>query len=306
MRITPRESTLKPSFYNNRLVKESTLLEVIWSYSSNYQYQWKWDCTNCPKPVDYYVDVVSPRPRVSTNQVPQPTPAPIAAGASTRYQIQVLGKCNTAGRRIRFTAYLIEPNGQLRQTESAYVTVAGYTCPPGGAPGGGGNEPPPTGDGPEIFEQMARVFDSPRCGNCHQAGSAPKVDDTRVAHPLDRGRQVRRGDGTCSLCHDPNNPPLSSAGHGPKPPPGTSWKMPPPSMAFAGLSTGDICRSISDPAKNGGRSLADILDHMRNDHLVDWSFTPRNHDGSQRTPAGVKSQFLMLMQQWVNAGGGCP
>jgi len=38
------------------------------------------------------------------------------------------------------------------------------------------------------------------------------------------------------------------------PPGAPDWKLPPPSrkMVFIGLSSGDLCRLVKDPAKNGG------------------------------------------------------
>jgi hypothetical protein len=52
-------------------------------------------------------------------------------------------------------------------------------------------------------------------------------------------------------------------------------------MAWEGKTLGQICAQIKDPARNGGRSLEDIVHHVGADHLVGWAWSP----GAGRSPA---------------------
>ncbi|MDF0543645.1 hypothetical protein PX699_14940 [Sphingobium sp. H39-3-25] len=81
------------------------------------------------------------------------------------------------------------------------------------------------------------------------------------------------------------------------------WHLAPREMAWQGRSLGAICRQIKDPARNGGKSLAQIVDHMAKDHLVGWAWRP----GGKRTPApGTQARFGRLIASWVENGAACP
>lgn len=70
-------------------------------------------------------------------------------------------------------------------------------------------------------------------------------------------------------------------------------------MAWQGLSTGEICVQIKDPARNGNRTLAQIEKHLAEDHLVEWAW----HPGEGRVPApGTQRVFGEL----IAAGAHCP
>jgi hypothetical protein len=74
-------------------------------------------------------------------------------------------------------------------------------------------------------------------------------------------------------------------------------------MVWQGRSLGAICTQIKDPARNGGRSLADIVEHMGHDPLVGWAWFP----GGGRTPApGTQQAFGELISAWAAAGATCP
>jgi hypothetical protein len=49
-------------------------------------------------------------------------------------------------------------------------------------------------------------------------------------------------------------------------------------MAWEGKTPGEICRQIKDPARNGGRDLALLHEHVAKDDLVGW----RNRSGLDR------------------------
>jgi hypothetical protein len=74
-------------------------------------------------------------------------------------------------------------------------------------------------------------------------------------------------------------------------------------MAWQGKTLSQICAQIKDPQRNGGRTLAQIRDHMANDHLVGWAWRP----GEGRMPApGTQAQLGMLLKAWIETGAHCP
>jgi hypothetical protein len=74
-------------------------------------------------------------------------------------------------------------------------------------------------------------------------------------------------------------------------------------MAWQGKSTGEICHQIKDPARNGGRSLALLQDHMAKDDIVGWAWAP----GKGRMPApGSQERLGQIVQAWIDTGAECP
>ena len=74
-------------------------------------------------------------------------------------------------------------------------------------------------------------------------------------------------------------------------------------MAWVGKSLGHICNQIKDPAKNGGKTLAQIVEHNGHDELVAWGWSP----GADREPApGTQALFGALTAAWVETGAECP
>ncbi len=72
----------------------------------------------------------------------------------------------------------------------------------------------------------------------------------------------------CNICHkdlnfDPGGVPGDPA-----------WHLAPLEMGWEGKSAGEICAQIKDPARNGGRSLDEIVTHIGTDHLVAWAWAP--------------------------------
>lgn len=151
-----------------------------------------------------------------------------------------------------------------------------------------------------IFTELGRVLNSPRCVNCHPAGDRPRQGDTRRLHqpPVFRGKD---GMGLpalrCDVCHQKANyDPGRMPGHDP-------WFLAPREMAFEGKGLSEICRQIKDPARNGGKSLPDLVSHIGDDSLVGWAWNP----GVGRTPApGTQQQAKALVQAWVDTGAHCP
>jgi hypothetical protein len=74
-------------------------------------------------------------------------------------------------------------------------------------------------------------------------------------------------------------------------------------MAWHGRSLGEICTQLRDPARNGGQTLAEIVEHSTHDSLVGWAWSP----GKGRDPApGTQAEFGALMKAWADTGGVCP
>jgi hypothetical protein len=60
---------------------------------------------------------------------------------------------------------------------------------------------------------------------------------------------------------------------------------------------------MKDPKRNGGKSLAQIVEHNAHDELVAWGWNP----GHGREPApGNQQQFGAIIAAWVNSGAECP
>jgi hypothetical protein len=153
----------------------------------------------------------------------------------------------------------------------------------------------------DLFAPIAGVLQSPRCINCHPVTQFPRQGDEHRRHDqlVWRGRDGHGHDALhCSACHQTEN---EAAGYVPGAP---NWHLAPLSMAWEGLSPGQICRSIKDPSHNGGRRTLDqVVEHMRSDPLVLWAWNP----GADRsTPPLSHAQFVQALDTWVAADGPCP
>ena len=91
----------------------------------------------------------------------------------------------------------------------------------------------------EAFATVEKVFQHPRCSNCHIPGDAPLQFDAQTPHAMGvvRGPEGKGALGLpCATCHAEANPPASD---GPHAPPGAPhWALPPPEhkMAWIGLA----------------------------------------------------------------------
>jgi hypothetical protein len=151
-----------------------------------------------------------------------------------------------------------------------------------------------------LFTEAAKVLTHPRCMNCHPAGDRPRQGDMRRLHqpPVVRGED---GFGLpamrCSICHQQAN---FDPGRVPGDP---AWHLAPHEMGWEGKTVAQICEQIKDPARNGGRSLEDIVHHVGDDHLVGWAWAP----GTGRQPApGTQAQAGALLDAWAKTGAVCP
>jgi hypothetical protein len=156
--------------------------------------------------------------------------------------------------------------------------------------------------GEEAFRAVVSVLQHPRCLNCHIPGDQPLQGDEGRLH----GMRVKRGtDGRgtvamrCGNCHQAENSAVPDA-----PPGARNWQLPPPAtpMIFRGVSPGELCRTLKDPKANGGKSLDQLVEHVRSDKLVLWGFEPG--DG-RRPPPLDHETFVARFREWVSAGAPC-
>lgn len=151
-----------------------------------------------------------------------------------------------------------------------------------------------------LFTELGKVLTHPRCVNCHPAGDRPRQGEQGRLHqpPVVRGAD---GHGLaamrCPICHQNAN---FDAGRMPGHP---EWHLAPASMAWEGKTLGEICAQIKDPARNGNRSLEELVHHIGTDTLVGWAWAP----GFGRQPApGTQKEAGALVEAWVKSGAFCP
>jgi hypothetical protein len=151
-----------------------------------------------------------------------------------------------------------------------------------------------------LFLEASRVLLHPRCANCHPSDDTPRQRDLGELHdpPVTRGDD---GHGVpamrCGTCHQDANVELARVPGAP------DWHLAPKSMAWIGKTPAAICAQVKDPSRNGGRTLAKVVDHAAHDSIVAWGWAP----GHGRTPApGSQERFGALVAAWVESGAACP
>lgn len=183
----------------------------------------------------------------------------------------------------------------------AALAASGVLLSPAPARGAGGET-----EALAAFGTIQKVLQSPRCVNCHIPGDAPLQGETGTPHTQNvlRGIQGKGVPGlACADCHAAANTPES---YGPNMPPGApGWHLPPPAlkMVFQDLSGADLCASLKDPKRNGGKDLAALVTHLEKDPLVLWGWSP----GDGRAPVSVPhAELVKAARKWAAAGGPCP
>jgi hypothetical protein len=155
----------------------------------------------------------------------------------------------------------------------------------------------------KAFMSVYKVLMSPRCMNCHPSGDAPLQGNDSHIHTMN----VKRGiDGKglyserCSNCHQPQN---TTGLH--MPPGNPKWGLPPANMrmVFQGRTPRQLALQLLDPKQNGGRTKAQLIDHMANDDLVGWAW----HPGDGRTLPPMSRQALAAqVRLWIAKGAYAP
>lgn len=153
-----------------------------------------------------------------------------------------------------------------------------------------------------MFTELGKVLTNPRCVNCHPVGDRPLQGESanRRLHqpPVTRGAD---GFGTvsmrCATCHQGANFDAGAMpGH-------EHWHLAPIEMAWQDKSVAQICAQIKDPARNGGRTLAQIHEHIATDTLVGWAWAP---GFGRAPPPGTQVQVGALVDAWIKTGAACP
>jgi hypothetical protein len=156
-----------------------------------------------------------------------------------------------------------------------------------------------------LFLAIAPVLQHPRCMNCHTQVDAPRQGDDQHRHIIN----IRRGaDGhgaaamRCTACHGRANNAASGV-------PGADedWHLAPLSMGWEGLGVGQVCRNLTDPAKNGERTGQQVIDHLHT-NLVRWAWSPGAtvHGIVRTSPPLSHADFVAAAQKWIDAGAPCP
>ncbi len=157
----------------------------------------------------------------------------------------------------------------------------------------------------EPFDKMMAVLTHKRCVNCHPAGDRPHQGEDSHVHNFG----VQRGEDNhgvaalrCESCHQQENNNYSGVPGAPE------WSVAPLSMAWEGLTRVEIAQSMMDPAKNGGRNLAEIVKHLTEHELVLWAWEPGvDAEGNPRElPPVPKDEYIKAVKDWAAAGAVIP
>ena len=157
----------------------------------------------------------------------------------------------------------------------------------------------------QLYLQMHKVLGHPRCVNCHPRDDTPRQGEGARIHvpPIARGP---KGDGPaglqCNSCHQDKNDAASGVPGAPH------WHLAPRSMAWQGLSAGELCRALLDRKKNGNRSVEATVKHLTEDALVAWGWNPgTDAAGRARDPVPMsREEFNKTVQAWARLGAACP
>lgn len=168
------------------------------------------------------------------------------------------------------------------------------------------NRPVSNEEASRLFEPIRSVLQHPRCQNCHIPGNQPLQYDEGRPH----GQAVMRGmDGKgmngmkCATCHQAQNASKTMGDHAP--PGAPHWQLPPEhnKMVFIDLNPSELCMTLRDPKKNGGRDGDALLHHFSDDKLVAWGWNP---GGNRTKPPLTKPQTVSAVKSWIDAGMPCP
>lgn len=157
--------------------------------------------------------------------------------------------------------------------------------------------------GKEAFADVARVLQSPRCRNCHPTGDRPLQGDPGTPHAQNISRASVAAGLLCSACHQERNSDAIGVIGGP--PGAPRWGLPPAEhpMVFQGKTPTALCEQLKNPAHNGGKTLAQLLEHVSKDPLVLWGWQP---GGKRQPPPLPHDKFVAAFTAWVASDGACP
>lgn len=157
----------------------------------------------------------------------------------------------------------------------------------------------------QEFGPIHDVLSHPRCANCHVDAEGIPLWSTEEGGTIPHGMNVRGGESRmgietlpCATCHGHENNPLPGGAPGEE-----GWALAPVEMQWAARSAREICEQLKDPERNGGRTLAEVAEHVGHDPLVLWGWEP----GPGREPApGTPEAAEEAILAWAEAGAPCP
>lgn len=168
----------------------------------------------------------------------------------------------------------------------------------------------PTRDGLAAWSRIFEVVSHPRCANCHVGPSdRPMWSGPSYGAPRPHGMNIRAGESRigaetlpCRTCH------VTSQGAGPQKPHSApqvndAWRLAPVEAHWFGRSSAEVCAQLSDPERNGGRSVADLAAHLEHDVILHWAWSPGG--GREPAPYDLETHVSDLLQ-WSAAGQPCP
>jgi hypothetical protein len=152
----------------------------------------------------------------------------------------------------------------------------------------------------DLFKPISVVLNHPRCMNCHPRDDRPRQGNDRHEHL----QNVVRGvddlgfvNMRCNSCHRDENNPNSGVPGAP------TWHLAPISMGWQGLGDAELCTTLKDEKRNGGKNVAALVEHMEKDKLVLWGWEP----GGKRDPVSPPHDvFVKQLKAWEAAGAPCP
>jgi hypothetical protein len=165
------------------------------------------------------------------------------------------------------------------------------------------DEPAQPDAGKKAFLDVARVLQSPRCMNCHPSGDAPLQTDRSKPHAMNITRASVEAGVACGTCHQEKNSEAVGVRGGP--PGAPHWGLPPKEtpLVFQGLTPTQLCEQLKDPARNGKRDAAALLEHVEHDPLVLWGWDP---GGKRSVPPISHEAFVAAWKTWTAANRVCP
>jgi hypothetical protein len=173
--------------------------------------------------------------------------------------------------------------------------------------------PPPEGSitidaGLAAWDRAYEVTSHPRCSNCHVGPenrpmwSGPAYGKTRQHGMNINAGESRIGAETiqCSTCHAYREG-VNEMPHG-APQVAMNWRLPPVEAEWFGKSSDEICNQLRDPARNGGRTMIELAEHLNHDLILHWAWNPGG--GRESAPYSLQEHIDDLLE-WGVAGFPC-
>jgi hypothetical protein len=145
-----------------------------------------------------------------------------------------------------------------------------------------------------LFTEAAKVFQHPRCLNCHSQGERPSQTNKLRPHepPVVRGPKGVGSPGgmTCVTCHSALDAAIGGTTEKP------AWGVAPAAHGWQGLTTEQICQSLKK------HELQGVVKYLAEAPIVKFTW----HTTWWGVPPGKHEDFVALAKAWVDSGAHCP